>query len=161
MLAPVKGAIGAPDDVLDAPAGLILGHADRHRQPLPLALVVEGAAAELTLQTRGRLVGPGRVGLVEQDDELLAAPTRDQIHRPEAGLEDPRQMLERTVAAGVAAGIVELPEVVHVRQQHGEGVAEALVAGPLELEALEEAASVAQAGQRIRTRSVTSRCTQM
>jgi len=90
--------------------------------------------------------GAGRVGVGQQDRELVATSTRQQVTGAQLGGEAGADLAQELVAHVVAEGIVDLFEAVQVNDQQGDG---AVLAPPCQggLQPPVEQAAVAQAGE--------------
>ena len=93
-----------------------------------------------------RLLGGG---VRQQAAELLAADTKQEIGRPDAGVDQVNEARQHIVAAGMAEAVVERFEVVEIEEQQAERRALFGVALQQPLAARHEGAAVERAGQRI------------
>ena len=62
------------------------------------------------------------LAVVVQDDEFVAAPTRDQIARTDDGAEPGGDLRQELVARAVAEAVVDLLEVVEIEKHDGDAV---------------------------------------
>ena len=83
------------------------------------------------------------------DDELVAAVARQEVHLARAVGQDGRHEPQRLVAGGMAEGVVDRLEVVDVDMGHAEPLADAAVQAELLLEDDVDVAAVEQAGERV------------
>src|SRR6266566_5908647 len=79
-------------------------------------------------------LGPQRIGLGKQDRELLAPESRRQVDTSDPPLQDLREDTEHFVADLVPKKVVDVLEVVEVRDDEREAVAETLRAQELRVE---------------------------
>ena len=107
----------------------------------------------------------GRVQVLEQDDELVAADARggargragaaEQVGAAQRALQPLRDLAQQLVARRVAVGVVDLLEAVEVHEQHREVAVRRLLPAPQrQLDAFEDDAAVRQARQRVGARAV-------
>ena len=104
-------------------------------------------------------VGAGRIGLGQEDDELVAAVAGGRVDAPDAGRDDVADAAQDAVAVEVAVPVVDGLELVEVHHQQAEPARGAGAPGDLALEGGEEEAAVEQAGQRIDGRQADGRVT--
>src|SRR6266508_3653776 len=143
----VHGHVGVTDQVErlgarpgddDADAGVDLdvaaGHRDRRGQCLQQPL------------GGGERVG-GAAGVLDQDDELVAAEPGDGVAGPYVGAQPLGDQGEQLVADLVSEGVVDGLERVQVQQQHGQQAAVAVQAGQGVLQPVVEQRPVGQVGE--------------
>ena len=94
--------------------------------------------------SRGRLLG----GAAEQDSELVAAQSRDDVAVAHGVPDSLRHRLQQQIAAVMAERVVDLLEAIEVDDHHRAGVARGLLGQRLP-GVLEERAAVGQRGERI------------
>ncbi len=87
--------------------------------------------------------------IFQHDHEFVTAQACHRIFFAHAGLDAPRHLAQKQVAHRVAAGIVEHLEVVEIQKQHGAVAVAAAAAGHGLAEAVEQQATVGQAGERV------------
>src|SRR5262249_5670944 len=91
--------------------------------------------------------GPGVGGLREGNDELFAAPPRDEIALAGDARQDGGPTLQHRVAGVVAERVVHLFEVIDVEEEHAHRKERAGAPGPLD--PLDERTSIEEAGERV------------
>ena len=112
-----------------------------------------GVSASRTL--RGGLIGLGRIGLLDDDRELVAAEPRDGVPGSCHGLEPAADGHEQPVALRVAEPIVHRLEVVEVEEEDRGRSAAAACPREGVTEPVQEEEAVLQAGQHVVERLVT------
>ncbi len=86
-------------------------------------LAKEGIGGDPAAQLEGQLTGVVHVGFGHEDDEFVAAITRDDVGPAAIGFQDVADTLENEVAFEVAVEIVDKLEAVQVHEDKSEGAA--------------------------------------
>ena len=109
-----RDAFARAVDLHDADA-----HADVHRAVLPFETVFANGLAQIV----GHLCGTLSRTVLQQQSELIAAQPRDGVVSANAGLEEPCDLLEQTIAGLMTAGVVDELELIQIEiQQHVRGI---------------------------------------
>ena len=109
---------------------------------------VEGLRHRLLHALRG-LLGTARIGLMNQQRELVAAQPRHRVHLAHAGLQPLGDILQHPVAVAVAQGVVDLLEAVEIDIQQSEGGTLATCHCLRVINPSGQRAAVRQAGQHV------------
>ena len=104
---------------------------------------------ELPLKAGNRRRRFGKRGVGQQDDELFATKTAQDVRRPQGSAQTLDQMHQRLVAGLVTHGVVEALEVVKIDQGDGQFAAISTRAGQLALAGFVETTAVEGAGQGV------------
>ena len=110
---------------------------------------LDGGRLEPGADPLGQLERAGKVGLGQDQRELLAAIASREVDVPDPRTEDLADGPQNGVARRVAVAVVDGLEVVQVQEHERERVADAVGAAPLERELLVEGAPVREAGQAV------------
>ena len=120
----VHGAVGLDQPLLGAPARLVLADADadtdRQRNSFHLERRLHGGPDLL-----GDDVGLRLIMARQQQHELVAGQSGEEVLWPEAAADPLRQLAEEGITVAVAEVVVDLLEVVEIAKQQAAG------AGPL------------------------------
>ena len=92
------------------------------------------------------------LAVMVQDDEFVAAPTRDQIARTDDGAEPGGDLRQELVARAVAEAVVDLLEVVEIEKHDGDAVGRRTVGAQRLCELILEVATVGQLGDAVEVR---------
>jgi len=133
------------------PDGAVVNQADHADGDTGLGLAVDGGGELIDESDDSAAELEAGAGVVfgHDDEEFIAAGAEGHVLFADGGLDDLADVAEQAVASGVAEGVVDLLEIVHVQGEHGHGLLVGL--GLLEElgELLVEQALVVQAGERI------------
>ena len=149
MLGFVHGAVGASDGGFLRLACCALGDAGAEGDQHLFVVVEEVFLGEAALQPGDDLRGLVERGVGQDDEEFLAAHSRDVVGEAQLFLGDLDQMDQRFVAGLVAALVVQRLEVVDVEHCDAEWGAVAVGARGLAREFVVQPAPVEAAGERV------------
>ena len=131
--------------------------ADRERRPRADARQVDRHRADPEPDLLGQDVRAGRIGLGQEDDELVAAVAGRRVDLADARRDDLADAAQDLVAGEVAEPVVDGLELVEVHHQQAEAAARAGAPGDLALDRREEEGPVEQPRQRVDRRQADRR----
>ncbi|MNO91442.1 hypothetical protein D3C76_829850 [compost metagenome] len=121
-------------------------HAIAHGQP---AITHRLHLLQHLAQARRHIQRLPQRGLRQHDDELVAAPARQQVQFAQAGAQAFGHPDQRRIATGVTVAVIDRFEIIHVHGDQRQRLAEALGALALPLQRALQPVTVGNTGQRI------------
>ena len=140
VLRPIQGDVGVPQERVDRGSRRRGGEADTGRRP-HRASRHDGGPTQCLQESPGDLLGRLRALPVQEEDELVASQAREDVARPDQGLEAAGHLHQELVPGGVAERVVDDLEAVDVHEHRGEHrprSAEPRLRAPLQLATVQE-----------------------